>query len=193
MGSRAAVNVAKDNESFDISASILGVICLSYPLYPPKSPLKMRDAPLYELPCPVIFISGDSDDMCRKDRMEGVITRLHEADMHWVKNAGHDLIDKSRGLQGTINMVADKVFQWCSKICPRLVLSVASERKYEETPPVTSAVKTSVPSSSFASGEDNRSSQAEPLVGKSYKRMPSRKRKRSVGLLVKEFPDSQTM
>ncbi|XP_041351437.1 testis-expressed protein 30-like [Gigantopelta aegis] len=186
MGSRAAVNVANENESTDISASIIGVICLSYPLYPPESPDKIRDAPLYNLSCPVIFISGEKDEMCKRERMESVLKRMSRADMHWIQHAGHDLIDKSVGLEATVNMIADKVFLWCSKICPEIALPVAAtEKKRKQTPPLTSVRKSKRGERSdlLARDEDEESVRAASLgtsANSSYKRISSRKRKRSI-------------
>ena len=52
MGARLAAQIVAK----DVGAS--GLVFLGYPLHAPGKPEKLRDQPLYQLPCPALFIEG---------------------------------------------------------------------------------------------------------------------------------------
>ncbi len=52
MGARLAAQIVAN----DVGAS--GLVFLGYPLHSPGKPEKLRDQPLYQLPCPALFIEG---------------------------------------------------------------------------------------------------------------------------------------
>ena len=52
MGARLAAQIV----ARDVGAS--GLVFLGYPLHAPGKPEKLRDQPLYQLPCPALFIEG---------------------------------------------------------------------------------------------------------------------------------------
>ncbi len=84
MGARLAAQlVAKD-----VGAS--GLIFLGYPLHAPGKPEKLRDQPLYRLPCPTLFIEGAHDPFCRLDLLGTVLGQMPvRSDLHIIPKAGH--------------------------------------------------------------------------------------------------------
>ncbi|XP_046582020.1 testis-expressed protein 30-like [Haliotis rubra] len=112
MGSRAAVEVANQLKGTEFESFVQGVICVSYPLYPPGSPEKIRDAPLYDLCQPSLFVSGDRDDMCEKKRLIDVLDNVKNSSVCWLENADHSLVVRSSGLENTVQFVIDKICNW---------------------------------------------------------------------------------
>jgi len=55
MGARLAAQLVAQ----DVGAN--GLIFLGYPLHPPGKPERLRDKPLYLLPCPALFVEGSRD------------------------------------------------------------------------------------------------------------------------------------
>ncbi len=84
MGARLAAQlVAKE-----VGAS--GLIFLGYPLHAPGKPEKLRDQPLYRLPCPTLFIEGSHDPFCQMDRLGKVLSQMPaRSDLHVIPKAGH--------------------------------------------------------------------------------------------------------
>ena len=70
MGGRIASHLAASGESCD------GLVFLGYPLHPPGRPERIRDAHLYEIRVPMLFVEGTRDPFCPLDRLETVRARL---------------------------------------------------------------------------------------------------------------------
>ncbi|MDP3181344.1 MAG: dienelactone hydrolase family protein [Desulfobaccales bacterium] len=84
MGARLAAQLVAQ----DVGAN--GLIFLGYPLHPPGKPEKLRDQPLYQLPCPVLFIEGGRDPFCRLDLLGQVLGHIPvRSDLHVIPGAGH--------------------------------------------------------------------------------------------------------
>jgi predicted alpha/beta-hydrolase family hydrolase len=94
MGARIAAQlVAKEV----VGAS--GLVFLGYPLHSPGKPEKLRDQPLYLLPCPALFIEGSRDPFCRLDLLGQVLGRMPvRTDLHLIPNAGHSFESSGRDL-----------------------------------------------------------------------------------------------
>ncbi len=92
-----------------------GLFFLGYPLHPPGKPQKLRDAHLYELKTPMLFISGTKDQFAGKDLLEGVVTKLGDkATLHWVQGGNHSL-DPGKGKtvkDETYNGLVDLLQNW---------------------------------------------------------------------------------
>lgn len=65
MGGRIASHVAA-------GGSVDGLVFLGYPLHPPGRPERIRDAHLYELQVPMLFVEGTRDPFCPLDTLEKV-------------------------------------------------------------------------------------------------------------------------
>jgi len=111
MGARAAVMVSNDVQTNP--KSVLGVVCLSYPLHPPKDQSNRRDEPLYELQKPVLFVSGTKDSMCDKDIFEEVYSKLNNACVTWIEGGDHGLSNKGKVASNWQDRINTAVSQWC--------------------------------------------------------------------------------
>jgi predicted alpha/beta-hydrolase family hydrolase len=93
MGGRAASMLAA--EGFDADALLL----LAYPLHPAGKPQQLRDAHLLRITMPVLCVNGTRDPLCRRDLMEGVVSKLgRNWTMHWLEGADHSFhVTKASG------------------------------------------------------------------------------------------------
>jgi uncharacterized protein len=84
MGARLAAQLVAQ----EVGAS--GLIFLGYPLHPPGRPERLRDQPLYQLPCPALFIEGAHDPFCRLDLLGQVLGKMPvRTDLHLIPGVGH--------------------------------------------------------------------------------------------------------
>jgi predicted alpha/beta-hydrolase family hydrolase len=84
MGARLAAQIV----ARDVGAS--GLVFLGYPLHPPGKPEKLRDQPLYQLPCPALFIEGARDPFCRLDLLGKTMAQMPvRSDLHVIPGVGH--------------------------------------------------------------------------------------------------------
>ena len=77
MGGRIASHLAAAGEPCD------GLVFLGYPLHPPGRPERIRDAHLYEIDVPMLFVEGTRDPFCPLDTLGPVLSQL---------KAPHDLV-----------------------------------------------------------------------------------------------------
>lgn len=70
MGGRIATHVVSAGEALD------GLVLLGYPLHPPGQPQKLRAAHLNEVRCPLLFIQGSRDALCRLDLLAPILIKL---------------------------------------------------------------------------------------------------------------------
>lgn len=70
----------------DARALIFG----SFPLHPANRPGVERAAHLYDLPVPMLFLSGTRDALAQADLLEGVVAQLGpRGTLHWLEDADH--------------------------------------------------------------------------------------------------------
>ncbi|NXV82549.1 TEX30 protein, partial [Atlantisia rogersi] len=118
MGSRAAASVIRhlSQEDDDDDDFIQGLVCLSYPLHRPKLQSKLRDEDLLFIRCPVLFISGSADEMCEKQLLEGVVSKMKAPKtIHWIDNANHGMAVKGRTTDDVMEEINAQVFSWLRK------------------------------------------------------------------------------
>lgn len=53
-----------------------GLVFLGYPLHPPKDPEALRDAHLYPIQVPMLFLQGTRDPFARSEKLAPVLKRL---------------------------------------------------------------------------------------------------------------------
>ncbi|HEY0388940.1 MAG TPA: alpha/beta family hydrolase [Gaiellales bacterium] len=70
MGGRIASMAAADG------MPAAGLVFLAYPLHPPGRPERIRDAHLYGLDIPMLFIQGSRDAFARPELLRAVLSRL---------------------------------------------------------------------------------------------------------------------
>ncbi len=66
-----------------------GLICLSFPLHPPKRPGTERAAHLPDITQPVLFLSGTRDNLAHAELLTEVVAEMSEAQIHWLETANH--------------------------------------------------------------------------------------------------------
>ncbi|MCA9551896.1 MAG: dienelactone hydrolase family protein [Myxococcales bacterium] len=84
MGGRVASMLAADGEP------TAGLVFLAYPLHPAKQESKLRDAHLYGLEVPMLFLQGTKDALARQAILQPVLDRLGpRATCVWYEGADH--------------------------------------------------------------------------------------------------------
>jgi uncharacterized protein len=97
MGGRIASQVVA-NDGVDVN----GLFFLGYPLHPPGKTEQLRDAHLYSIRKPMLFVSGTRDSFARKDLLERVVTKIGpNAQLKWIENGDHSFKARNaKGLEG---------------------------------------------------------------------------------------------
>ncbi|NWY50753.1 TEX30 protein, partial [Chionis minor] len=113
MGSRAAASVIRHLSREDDDDFVQGLVCLSYPLHRPKLQSKLRDEDLLFIRCPVLFVSGSADEMCEKQLLEGVASKMKAPKkIHWIDKANHGMAVKGRTMDDVMEEINAQVFSW---------------------------------------------------------------------------------
>jgi len=86
MGGRVASMIA--GELHD-KGRIVGLVCLGYPIHPPKKPEQMRTGHLERLACPALIVQGERDPFGTRAEVESYA--LSPAiRLHWIGDGDHD-------------------------------------------------------------------------------------------------------
>lgn len=116
MGGRAASMLAAEGFACD------GLLLLAYPLHPAGQPDKLRDAHLPSIRVPVLCFNGTRDELCRRDLMEQVLTKVGPGwRMHWLEGADHSFhVLKSSGRTDAqvLDEFADATRDWAAGLRP---------------------------------------------------------------------------
>ncbi len=93
MGGRIASHLVASGEQAD------GLFFLGYPLHPPARPERMRDAHLYSIEVPLLFVEGTRDPFCPLETLASVRGRLRAAnELVVIEDGNHSLeVRKSSG------------------------------------------------------------------------------------------------
>ncbi|MDQ3660603.1 MAG: dienelactone hydrolase family protein [Actinomycetota bacterium] len=93
MGGRIASHIVSSGEPAD------GLFFLGYPLHPPGRPDRMRDAHLYAIEVPMLFVEGTRDPFCPLETLAPVRDRLRaENELVVIEDGNHSLeVRKSSG------------------------------------------------------------------------------------------------
>ena len=93
MGGRIASHVVAGGVDAD------ALLFLGYPLHPPGRPERLRDAHLYEIEAPMLFVEGTRDPFCPLDTLESVRSRLvARSDVVVIEDGDHSFrVRKSSG------------------------------------------------------------------------------------------------
>jgi predicted alpha/beta-hydrolase family hydrolase len=106
MGGRVASYIAAD------TAQVSGLVFLGYPLHPPGKQDQMRDAHLYDIQVPMLFLSGTRDTFAERPLLEKVVARLGDrATLIWTERGDHSL-KVGRSGTGTLEAAADEIQRW---------------------------------------------------------------------------------
>ena len=106
MGGRVASYIAGD------TPQVSGLIFLGYPLHPPGKQDQMRDAHLYDIKLPMLFLSGTRDTFAERPLLEKVVNRIGDrARLIWTEGGDHSLKVGRKGAN-TLEAAADAIGAW---------------------------------------------------------------------------------
>ncbi len=91
MGGRMCSMAIADAEN---SLDVAGLICVCYPLHPPKQPHKLRGEHLSRIISPTLFISGTRDEFGTVDELTTATATMLNKKHVWIDGARHDLKNK---------------------------------------------------------------------------------------------------
>jgi hypothetical protein len=106
MGGRVASYIAGD------TPGVSGLAFLGYPLHPPGKPEQLRDAHLYALKIPMLFISGTKDTFASGNLLDDVVAKIGaNATLEWIEGGDHSL---KRGRKDTesLPISVDIIDRW---------------------------------------------------------------------------------
>jgi predicted alpha/beta-hydrolase family hydrolase len=92
MGGRIASHLVSSKEEAD------GLFFLGYPLHPPGRPERLRDAHLYAIKTPMLFVEGTRDPFCPLETLETVRSRLTADNELVVIEGGNHSLEVPRSL-----------------------------------------------------------------------------------------------
>lgn len=94
----------------DAPLQVGGLVCISYPLHPPKQPAKLRIAHLPQVRVPSLFVSGTRDEFATPAELGEHLAVVPVAPIvRWVEGARHDLRGHDDHVAG---IVASVVAEW---------------------------------------------------------------------------------
>lgn len=110
MGGRIASHIVADG------FPAAGLVFLSYPLHPPGQPDRLRDAHLYKITRPMLFLQGTRDAFAQPHLLQRTLARLPTATLHPVEGADHGLRVRGRTTDEVIAELADATVAWLSRL-----------------------------------------------------------------------------
>jgi uncharacterized protein len=112
MGGRVASYIAGD------IPEVNGLVFLGYPLHPPAKPDRLRDAHLYGLEKPMLFISGTKDTFAERPLLERVVAKIGDrATLVWIEGGDHSLKTTKKGTD-SLRAAADAIENWVKATRP---------------------------------------------------------------------------
>ena len=94
----------------DAPLQVGGLVCISYPLHPPKQPAKLRIAHLPQVRVPSLFVSGTRDEFATSAELGEHLAVVPVVPIvRWVEGARHDLRGHDDHVAG---IVASVVAEW---------------------------------------------------------------------------------
>ncbi|MBM3806307.1 MAG: dienelactone hydrolase family protein [Actinobacteria bacterium] len=88
MGGRmCSMAIADDEQKLEVAA----LVCVCYPLHPPKQPEKLRGEHLSRVTVPSLFVSGTRDEFGTVDELTAATRPMKNKQHAWLDGARHDL------------------------------------------------------------------------------------------------------
>lgn len=110
MGGRIASHIAASGTGCE------GLVFLGYPLHPPGRPDRLRDAHLYEIDVPMLFVEGTRDPFCPLETLERVRAGLRAPhELAVIEDGDHSFrVRKSSGRDNdeALSELVDRVRTW---------------------------------------------------------------------------------
>ena len=88
MGGRMCSMAVADAEN---TLEVAGLVCVCYPLHPPKQPEKLRSEHLPRILAPTLFVSGTRDEFGTVEELTAATKPMNKKTHVWIKGARHDL------------------------------------------------------------------------------------------------------
>ena len=88
MGGRMCSMAVADAEN---ALEVAGLVCVCYPLHPPKQPEKLRSEHLPRILAPTLFISGTRDEFGTVEELTAATSLMKNKKHVWIDGARHDL------------------------------------------------------------------------------------------------------
>jgi predicted alpha/beta-hydrolase family hydrolase len=88
MGGRMCSMAIADSEQ---KLEVAGLVCVCYPLHPPKQPSKLRSEHLPRVTAPTLFISGTRDEFGTVEELTAATLPMKNKKHFWIDSARHDL------------------------------------------------------------------------------------------------------
>lgn len=104
MGGRIASHIAAQGAD-----GVRGLVFFGYPLHPPGSPEKRRDAHLPQITVPMLFIQGSADTFGNEDEMTPLLSMLPRAVLHVIAGGDHSL--KVKGGAAAVQTAFDEAIR----------------------------------------------------------------------------------
>jgi predicted alpha/beta-hydrolase family hydrolase len=89
-----------------------GLVFLAYPLHPPGKPENLRDAHLYQITAPMLFLQGTKDPFSKPDLLQRTIERLPSATLHPIEGADHSHKVRGRAAVDVVTELVDATIEW---------------------------------------------------------------------------------
>jgi uncharacterized protein len=89
-----------------------GLVFLSYPLHPPGRPERLRDAHLYGITVPMLFIQGSHDAFAEPELLTRTLDRLPTATLHRIEGGDHGLKVRGRPADAVTAQIVEAVVTW---------------------------------------------------------------------------------
>ena len=86
---------------------VKGLVLFSFPLHVNKKPDIKRAAHLNEVTTPMLFLSGDRDTLAQSELLDGIVTDLSHATLHWLDTADHSYKILKRTRQSAEDVYAE--------------------------------------------------------------------------------------
>ena len=88
MGGRMCSMAVADAEN---TLEVAGLVCVCYPLHPPKQPEKLRSEHLPRILTPTLFVSGTRDEFGTVEELTAATKPMNKKTHVWIEGARHDL------------------------------------------------------------------------------------------------------
>ena len=88
MGGRMCSMAVADAEN---TLEVAGLVCVCYPLHPPKQPEKLRSEHLPRISTPTLFVSGTCDEFGTVEELTAATKPMNKKTHVWIEGARHDL------------------------------------------------------------------------------------------------------
>jgi predicted alpha/beta-hydrolase family hydrolase len=113
MGGRMASHLAARGET------MAGLVFLGYPLHPANRPAQLRSAHLGQITCPMLFLQGSRDALCRLDLLTQVLPALvAPTHLHVIDQGDHSFQVPKRSGRTTTEVwqeIVQAILRWLKK------------------------------------------------------------------------------